>query len=308
MSFGDKIIPIQSTSIIHICFAICWLTIGWFYIRALRSSTRVTNYTVSGLMALPINYPKHTWFLWFPQTIGLYFASDVIPLYLVFTSSIGWFGLLVFKVNNARKMHVWFTMIFFSSCFLFVVDIYFQSLAALSFMANILLVLFLASTITIMIGDDNDLNNDLEFSQLIGISEIISVIVVQFLITGMMHEDFNNFWWFVSLLPGIFLVFAFLLEFNKPLKWVHYKCRLINKLTNHDCRHFAEKNHKNDISGVLFVEHGFAFQYIEGPRRKMKQLIENIQADDRQTQFEVISEGTSFTRKFQQWHMKYIIQ
>ena len=83
---------------------------------------------------------------------------------------------------------------------------------------------------------------------------------------------------------------------------------MVKKLTNHNCRDFAGKNHRNDITGLLFVEDGFAIQYIEGPKRKMKQLIKNIQNDDRQTQFEVISEGTSFTRKFQQWDMKYIIR
>ncbi len=72
-------------------------------------------------------------------------------------------------------------------------------------------------------------------------------------------------------------------------------------------RNAAEHNRKNDITGMLLATGDLFFQIIEGPRKAIDDLFENIRADPRHCNVMVLSEefGT-FSRICPDWSMKSV--
>jgi hypothetical protein len=65
------------------------------------------------------------------------------------------------------------------------------------------------------------------------------------------------------------------------------------------------ENAKRDISGVLFFYEGKFLQIIEGNQFLLQQLMENIKADKRHENVEILINTTVEHRGFESWNMDY---
>ena len=68
----------------------------------------------------------------------------------------------------------------------------------------------------------------------------------------------------------------------------------------------SEKNDRLDITGYLcYLDRDF-FQYLEGPKQNVLELMEQIKKDDRHRVRNVVMLGEQTSRRFPDWHMRYI--
>ncbi len=64
-------------------------------------------------------------------------------------------------------------------------------------------------------------------------------------------------------------------------------------------------NRANDITGcLLYYKHEFV-QYIEGNQLLVTELFEKIKKDGRHAKIELLSNGHTYTREFENWSMAY---
>ncbi len=62
-------------------------------------------------------------------------------------------------------------------------------------------------------------------------------------------------------------------------------------------------NARHNISGILFHYQGHFVQFLEGEQRRVRELFEWIEQDDRHTNVKLIYERLASRRRFAQWHM-----
>jgi hypothetical protein len=67
----------------------------------------------------------------------------------------------------------------------------------------------------------------------------------------------------------------------------------------------ARKNNaKNNITGVLFSDHGKFVQVLEGDKEKLHELVKIIKLDKRHTGFSMLVDEPSEARGLANWHME----
>ena len=67
----------------------------------------------------------------------------------------------------------------------------------------------------------------------------------------------------------------------------------------------ARKNNaQNDITGVLFSDHGKFIQILEGDKAKIHGLLKRIKADKRHTDLSILIDEASDERGLTNWHME----
>lgn len=67
-----------------------------------------------------------------------------------------------------------------------------------------------------------------------------------------------------------------------------------------------QNNYRAGLSGVLYYADGFFFQCVEGSRRRVIELLERLQQDDRHEGMKISSLRRIHKRYFTEWTMKYV--
>ncbi|MEM6818625.1 MAG: BLUF domain-containing protein [Pseudomonadota bacterium] len=87
-----------------------------------------------------------------------------------------------------------------------------------------------------------------------------------------------------------------------------YASRATLPLDHAETLHLAESaalsNARDDISGVLFADHGMFLQWLEGPAPKVCELMSRIVADTRHTDVTVLNAGWMPNRRYASWSMR----
>jgi hypothetical protein len=71
-------------------------------------------------------------------------------------------------------------------------------------------------------------------------------------------------------------------------------------------RQSEANNPKYEITGCLVYNEGYFVQLLEGPKEIVKERFDVIELDDRHERVEVLSEGETLDRMFEDWKMAYI--
>lgn len=70
--------------------------------------------------------------------------------------------------------------------------------------------------------------------------------------------------------------------------------------------HAAEKNRRLLVTGYLNYKQGEFFQYLEGVRPQVLELMQTIAADPRHEVLNVVHLGETPSRRFDDWSMRYV--
>ena len=68
---------------------------------------------------------------------------------------------------------------------------------------------------------------------------------------------------------------------------------------------FRHNNEEHDLTGMLLYGNGKVVQLVEGPRKSVNALRQQIRSDERHTNFVILSEGPILERLFPSWSMGY---
>ncbi|MGS2727205.1 BLUF domain-containing protein [Psychroserpens sp. BH13MA-6] len=97
---------------------------------------------------------------------------------------------------------------------------------------------------------------------------------------------------------------------NDSLFEVSYRSIAKPKLSDLDIKtilnHSVKENRKHQITGSLIYHNNVFFQLIEGPKRHVLQLYENIQKDNRHYDIVTMWQGPKAKREFKNWDMAMI--
>ncbi len=87
-----------------------------------------------------------------------------------------------------------------------------------------------------------------------------------------------------------------------------YASRATSPLDHAQTVHLAESaalsNARDEITGVLFADHGMFLQWLEGPAPKVCELMSRIVADTRHTDVTVLNAGWMPNRRYARWSMR----
>ena len=77
----------------------------------------------------------------------------------------------------------------------------------------------------------------------------------------------------------------------------------VNEVMNHIVETAKRENAKRHITGVLFYLQGVFLQIIEGEEAELRQLMQNVQGDERHRDIHYLIDTKVKTRGFQKWNM-----